>query len=142
LGRLQTAPYASKTYLSQRGTDGRPAGDWAAYDWVTPDEALGHLRQARWLREHVPPERYAVSVDSLLGMADAVEAGLGAGMLLCLLADARPALVQLAPPAPELDTELWILTHPDLRRVMRIRTFVDFLAARLSGHPALAQAGA
>jgi DNA-binding transcriptional LysR family regulator len=138
LGRLRTAPYASKSYLSGRGKDGQPDGDWAAYDWVTPDEALGHLRQARWLREHVPPERYAVSMDSLLGMADAVEAGLGAGMLLCLLADARPALVQLAPPSASLDTEVWILTHPDLRRVMRIRNFVDFLAARLSQHPALA----
>jgi DNA-binding transcriptional LysR family regulator len=71
-------------------------------------------------------------------MAGAVEAGLGAGMLLCLLADARPALVQLAPASPALDTEVWILSHPDLRRVMRIRTFVDFLASRLSQHPALA----
>lgn len=105
---------------------------------MAPDEALGHLRQAAWLRQHVPPERQAVSVDSLLGMAGAVEAGLGAGMLLCLLAERRSGLVQLAPPDPALDTELWILSHPDLRRVKRIRAFTDFLFQDLSRHPALA----
>lgn len=135
VGRLRTAPYAAQAYLDRRGE----AGDgWDSYDWVAPDDALGHLRQAAWLRQHVPIERQVLSVDSLLGMAGAVEAGLGAGMLLCLLAEARRGLVQLAPPDPALDTELWILSHPDLRRVKRIRAFTDFLFQELSRHPGLA----
>jgi DNA-binding transcriptional LysR family regulator len=118
-GTLRTAPYASTAYLAQR-----PRGD---HEWIAPDDSLAHLRQARWLREHVPADKIAASVDSLLGMAAAVEAGLGAGMLLCLLADARPGLVRLADPDPALDTDVWILTHPDLRRVQRIREFTAFL---------------
>ena len=133
LGRLRTAPYAAEAYLRRRG----PIEGWD-YDWVAPDDSLAHLRQARWLREHVPPERHAISVDSLFGMAAAVEAGLGAGMLLCLLADARPGLVRLADPDPALDTDVWILTHPDLRRVNRIRVFTAFLFDGLSRHPAFA----
>jgi DNA-binding transcriptional LysR family regulator len=123
LGSLHTAPYASTAYLGGRS----PGGAWGDYDWVAPDDSLAHLRQARWLREHVPADKYAVSVDSLLGMVTAVEAGLGAGMLLCLLADARPGLVRLADPDPALDTDVWILTHPDLRRVQRIRVFTAFV---------------
>jgi DNA-binding transcriptional LysR family regulator len=134
LGSLRTAPYAAQAYLDRREESG---GGWDSYDWVAPDEALGHLRQAAWLRQHVPPERQVASVDSLLGMAGAVEAGIGAGMLLCLLADGRPGLVQLAPPDAPLDTELWILSHPDLRRVKRIRAFTDFMYEELSRHPAL-----
>jgi DNA-binding transcriptional LysR family regulator len=118
-GILRTAPYASTAYLAQR-----PRGD---HEWIAPDDSLAHLRQARWLREHVPADKIAASVDSLLGMAAAVEAGLGAGMLLCLLADARPGLVRLADPDPALDTDVWILTHPDLRRVQRIRVFTAFV---------------
>jgi DNA-binding transcriptional LysR family regulator len=137
LGKLKTAPYASTRYLDHARTSGRRDDDWPAHDWVAPDEALAHLRQARWLREHVPPERYAVSLDSLLGMRAAVEAGLGMGMLLCMLAEPRAQLVQVAPPEPALDTELWVLTHPDLRRINRIRTFTEFLYAKLSQHPAL-----
>jgi DNA-binding transcriptional LysR family regulator len=139
LGRLRTAPYASDAYLRRRGPiEGWADHDWAAHEWVAPDDSLAHLRQARWLREHVPPERHAISVDSLLGMAAAVEAGLGAGMLLCLLADEKPGLVRLADPDPALDTDVWILTHPDLRRVNRIRVFTAFLFDALSRHPAFA----
>jgi DNA-binding transcriptional LysR family regulator len=136
LGALRTAPYAADAYLRGIAADGSPGHDWARYDWVAPDESLAHLRQARWLRDHVPAERHAASVDSLLGMVAAVEAGLGAGMLLCLLADAKPALVRLADPDPALDTDVWILTHPDLRRVNRIRLFTAFLFDRLSRHAA------
>jgi DNA-binding transcriptional LysR family regulator len=134
LGRLRTAPYAADAYLRRRG----PVDGWADHEWVAPDDSLAHLRQARWLREHVPPERHAISVDSLLGMAAAVEAGLGAGMLLCLLADEKPGLVRLADPDPALDTDVWILTHPDLRRVQRIRVFTAFVFDGLSRLPAFA----
>lgn len=133
LGRLQTAPYAAKAYLRHRRSD-----DWSVYDWVAPDDGLAHLAQARWLREHIPPDRWAVSVDTLRGMADAVEAGIGAGMVLCLLADTRPKLERLAPPVAALDTDVWILTHPDLRRVGRIRTLTEFLHRSLADHPAFA----
>lgn len=133
LGRLETAPYASRAYLRHR-----PRGDWASYDWVAPDDSLAHLGQARWLREHVLPARWAVSVDTLLGMAAAVEAGIGAGMVLCVLANDRPKLVQLAPPVAALDTDVWILTHPDLRRVGRIRALTEFLHGALASHPAFA----
>lgn len=136
LGSVQTAPYASEAYLRRAREEGKRDDDWAAHGWVAPDEALAHLAQARWLREHVPAEQHVASVDSLLGMASAVEAGMGMGMLLGLLADGKPGLVRLAPPDPALDTEVWILTHPDLRRVNRIRSFTDFLYASLSGHPA------
>lgn len=139
LGRLRTAPYAAQAYLRRREEQGDGGADgWAGYDWVAPDDTLGHLRQAAWLHEHVPPERQVISVDSLVGMAAAVDAGMGAGMLLCLLADGRPGLVQLAAPEPALDTALWILSHPDLRRMNRIRAFTDFLSDELSRHPALA----
>ncbi len=138
LGTVRTAPYASRAYLDRIEGGGPQGDDWAKHDWVAPDDALAHLAQARWLREHVPAERTALSVDSLVGMTAAVAAGLGAGMLLCLLADTRPDLVQLAPPVPALDTDVWVLTHPDLRRVNRIRTFTEFLYTRLAGQGPLA----
>ncbi|OON59853.1 LysR family transcriptional regulator [Massilia sp. KIM] len=135
VGRLRTAPYASRAYLERlpSGT----MGDWGRYDWVAPDEGLGHLRQARWLRERVPEEKRVLSMDSLLGMAGAVDAGVGAGMLLCLLGDARPGLLRLAEPDAGLDTEVWVLTHPDMRRVNRIRVFTEHLYASLAQHPGL-----
>ena len=64
------------------------------------------------MRANVPEDRVVVRMDSLLTVVDAVRCGLGAGMLLSLLADSQRGLVRLAKPADELDTDVWILTHP------------------------------
>jgi DNA-binding transcriptional LysR family regulator len=123
VGRLRTAIYGSKSYLKKNAKK----KEWAAHDWVAPDEALSHLAQAKWMRENIPEDRSVVRVDSLLGMAAAVRRGMGVGMLLCLLADEEKELVRLAEPLDELETDLWILTHPALKGVARIKAFTDFL---------------
>lgn len=133
-GRIQTALYASRGYLASLGE--RPAE--ADYDWVGHDATLAHLQSARWVGKHVPQERVVLRVDSLLALADAVTAGFGVGWLLCPLGDARRDLVQLQPPVPDFDTQVWVLTHPDLRRLARIRALTEFLYERLSADARLA----
>jgi len=128
VGDIQTALYASRAYLKSLGRH----ADIAAYRWVGSDESLAHLEQAKWLRRNVDEARVALRVDSLVGMVDAVAHGVGAGLLLCPLADTRSELVRLAPPDPALDTQVWILTHPDLRQVARMRVFTQFVFDALS----------
>lgn len=127
-GRIQTAPYASRAYLA-----GHPAGnDLTQHAWIAPDESLAHLEQFRWVAANVPAANIRTRIDSLVGMLECARQGLGVAMLLCPLADAREDLVRLAPPLPLLDTQIWILTHPDLKRVARIKALNDFLYERLS----------
>jgi DNA-binding transcriptional LysR family regulator len=133
VGDIQTALYASKAYLKTLPR-GHGVDD---YDWVAPDESLSHLEQAKWLAKRVAPGRIVMRVDSLVGMVDAVEHGLGVGLLLCPLANDRGDLVQLLAPPRELDTQIWILTHPDLRQVARMRAFTQFLFDALSADPRL-----
>ena len=59
------------------------------------------------------------------------------GWLLCPLAAQRPGLVELAPPDPAMDTGIWVLTHPDLRPVARVRALTGFLHDALAGDPRL-----
>lgn len=137
VGNIQTALYAAQAYLDALGP-GRRKTALADHRWVAPDESLSHLAQAQWLLKNIPAERIGVRVDSLVGMVDAVERGAGVGLLLCPLAEARPGLVQLEPPDERLDTQVWILTHPDLKQVARIRAFTQFMFDELSAHPGLA----
>ena len=127
VGRLRSAIYASKSYLKRNGKK----KEWAAHDWVAPDEALSHLAQAKWMRENIPEARIAVRVDTLLGMVAAARNGMGLGLLLCFLADDERDLVRLAEPANELDTDLWIPSHPALKGVARIKALTDFLHDKL-----------
>ena len=112
-----------------------PAGDPVAEadvvgraDWVCLGDNLAGMRVVRFAREAVPAARLAGRFDTVLGLAQAVEAGIGVGHLPCFIGDAWPGLLRLAPPQPEYASSLWLLTHPDLRHTPRVRTLLDFLA--------------
>lgn len=134
VGEIRTAMYASRAYLKSLG---RRRDDAQAWRWVAPDESLAHLAQMQWLRTHVPDERIAMRLTSLAAMVEAVTAGVGVGLLLCPLADGRRELVQLQPAIEALDTQVWVLTHPDLRSVARVKALTAFLVQRLSADPRL-----
>ena len=132
VGDIQTALYAARPYLDSLG----PKASESDYRWVAHDASLAHLSSARWMQEHVPAEQVAIRLDSLVAMTEAVAAGFGVGWLLCPLGDAR-ALQQLRRPPQEFDTQIWVLTHPDLKRVARIKALTDFLHERLTADPRL-----
>ena len=132
-GRIQTALYASRAYLETL----KPRHTRADYRWVGHEPSLSHLQSAQWMRKHVDADRVALRVDSLVTLAEAVAAGIGVAWLLCPLGDAR-GLERLEPPPSEFDTQVWVLTHPDLKRVARIKALTDFLYERLAADPRLA----
>lgn len=73
----------------------------------------------------------------------AARQGLGLAPLPCYVGDADPLLRRFAEPMPELAVSLWLITHPDLRKVARIRAVLDVLAAGLVAHrPLLEGTGA
>jgi DNA-binding transcriptional LysR family regulator len=127
-GRMETALYASRAYWRTA----RGIREPTAHTWVAPDDTLAHLAQARWVAANVPAERIALRVDSLSAMVDAVRSGVGVGFLLCFLGDREKDLVQVAAPMASLDTQLWVLAHPDLKRVARIRAFTEYLYQSLA----------
>jgi DNA-binding transcriptional LysR family regulator len=100
--------------------------------WVALGDNLAGLKAARFVRDRVPPEKIVYKVNTVLGLAEAVETGIGIGPLPCFIADARPVLARLTPPNPDFSAGLWLLTHPDLRQSARVRAFMDFTAAEIA----------
>jgi DNA-binding transcriptional LysR family regulator len=100
--------------------------------WVSLGDNLLTLKAVRYVQQHVPMERNVYRVNAVLGLAEAVEAGIGISHLPCFVADARPNLIRLAPPEPEFAADLWLLTHRDLRQSARVRALLDFLAAEIA----------
>jgi DNA-binding transcriptional LysR family regulator len=99
--------------------------------WIALGDNLGAVKAARFVRDRVALERIVYKVNTVLGLAEAVEASIGVGPLPCFIADVRPALVRLSPPNPDFSAGLWLLTHPDLRQSARVRVFLDFIAAEI-----------
>jgi DNA-binding transcriptional LysR family regulator len=124
LAALATAPYAAPGYLARQPD--RIA--LSAHAWIGFEESLSHLSSAKWVEANVARDRIAYRANSLLALRAAARAGMGVAALPCYLADPDSALRRVQAPLADMEVSLWLLTHPDLRRVARIRTVLDFLA--------------
>ena len=82
-----------------------------------------------WLAEHVPAERIGFRCNSLVNQLVATRAGLGIALLPCYLADSsskngNTGVRRMSGVLPDLTSELWIVTHQDLKNTARIRAFL------------------
>jgi len=82
-----------------------------------------------WIAGHVPPERIGFRCNSLVNQLVAVRAGLGIALLPCYLADSHckggeADMRRISGVLPDLTSELWIVTHQDLKHTARIRAFL------------------
>lgn len=123
---IAVAPYAAPKYMKGR------AADLAGLDWLGVDESLAHLAAAKWFRNTHPDANVILRANSLFGLLHTCEAGMGAALLACFMADPRKGLSRIGEPIPGAGTMLWLLTHEDLRHTGRVRAFMDFMAASLA----------
>ena len=132
LAGVATAVYAAPDYLARQRE--KPL---TALDWIGFDESLAHLRSARWISANIDSGRIVFRANSLSALRSAVAAGLGVAALPCYFADKVPALCRIEEPLPEMETSLWLLTHPGLRRVRRVRFVLDAIADYVAARRAL-----
>ena len=125
VGDLAFRVYASAEHL--RGRDAR------ALDWIAIEASPAHAELDRWYRTHVAQDRIVLCMNSLVGMAEAAVQGVGAALLPRPLAERRAALVAIDASKDALRTQVWILSHADMRQVARVRTFAQAMDEGLRG---------
>jgi DNA-binding transcriptional LysR family regulator len=133
LATLASAPYAAPAYVARQSDQ----TELSAHEWIGFEDSLSHLASAKWVDANVANDRIVFRTNSLLALRAAARAGMGVAALPCYLGDPDPALRRVHPPLADMEVSLWLLTHPDLRRVARIRTVIDFVAERLVEQRAL-----
>jgi DNA-binding transcriptional LysR family regulator len=133
VAKIAFAIYANPRYLAKH----RKTDDLAGHQWVGPDDSLAGTSVARWMRSELPESEITLRADSLLGLRQAAQAGLGLAALPCYLGDTSPGLVCVHRPIAAMQTALWILTHQDLRHTARIRAFTEFAAEAFGRRRAL-----
>jgi DNA-binding transcriptional LysR family regulator len=129
LGVIRSALYAHRRLLPAAPAQADPA----AMDWVSPDadESLADHLSVRWRRRVFPQVQPALRCNSILAVAQAVMCGAAIGVAPRFLLQDQANVVALTGDEPALDTELWLLTHPDVRHLRRIKVFFDFVRERL-----------
>jgi DNA-binding transcriptional LysR family regulator len=119
---------------------GRDGDNPLDLDWLCPDESLSHLQLARWIEKHVPSSSIRFRANSLIALREAARVGLGVAVLSNFTADPDPGLVRIMPPRPETASSLWLMTHPNLRRMPRVRAVLDVIADFVSERRPLLEA--
>jgi DNA-binding transcriptional LysR family regulator len=116
-------PDASPIYLSQNAAT--PPAEMA---WLMPDESLSRTPIFRWLKDSLAPSHVLHAFNSFVALRQAAEADLGAAALPRFLGRASKLLVAVTSIPRSASTDLWLLTHPNLRHTRRVQAFMDHIA--------------
>lgn len=104
--------------------------------WLSYGNGLSGLKAFRFVGERVPENNIAYRSDSVAGMVTTIAAGMGIGFLPCMHGDLSPNLVRVGIVEPEASDDLWILTHPDIRRSGRVYAFMTHCAEAIASRRA------
>jgi DNA-binding transcriptional LysR family regulator len=124
------AVYASHAYVEQHG---RPEGvaDLDRHAVIAFEDQIAGVHAARWLNAVAPNAVVAARSNTVSGLVWMAKSGIGLAVLPVHLGDEQAELVRVLDPVRELDSPLYLLVHPDLRRVPRVRAFLDFVVAEI-----------
>jgi len=127
VGVAAWALYASRRYVDRKGSP-RALEDLTGADVVGFDASLSGVPGAIWLADHGAGANLVMRANSIVAAMNATLVGMGIGVLPCFLADAEPELHRVVP-ACIGHRDVFLVVHPDLLRVARIRAVMDFVVA-------------
>ena len=130
LGDIRAYLYASQSYLDQLGQPTQPE-DLNKADFIGFHN-LGLVISA--LNEcglKLTPKNFPVVCENHIVQWQLVKQGIGIGIMPAEVGDIEPQVVRVLPDLKPLTTELWLVTHREVKTNRRVRMVFDFLAAEL-----------
>lgn len=122
---FRDAIYASADYIDQHWKN----KDKAEPEWIAWTAKAAFRKRA----ETTPYANAAINwqMPSLSLQAQAAREGMGMVFLPCILGDSDPLLERVPNSGTYDGRPAWLLTHPDLRSMERVRVFSKFLAEEI-----------
>jgi DNA-binding transcriptional LysR family regulator len=120
LADIYFAIYASPDYLGSCNADRLDQHSWIGFETELQSTLPG-----KWLDNNIPDEKICLRGDSFIALRVASENSMGLSLLPHYLGDSSTILKKLPIPIDELNTGLWLITHPDLNRSAKVHAFMD-----------------
>lgn len=99
--------------------------------WIALDDSAAGSHALMWLAQLLPLEQVTLRFSGLLMVRSACAQGLGLAVLPCFLGDTELGLARIGDPIPMCDSELWLLSHPELRETVRVTALRQWLLKAL-----------
>ncbi len=135
IGTMKYGYYASKDYIEKRGMP-ESTIDIAGHEFILPhDEILAHTNKFNQRPFH-PRGNISFRSNNLISLASAVREGFGIGAYSCIMADKDTNLVRLFDDLVVFSSDIWLVSHAELKRSARIRAMFEFLGDLFTEHAA------
>ncbi len=118
--------YADRAYLE----DNR--GEPLSFVGFT-DDSVHQPMALHTIRAAGNQQRYSLKVNTLFARLAAIRGGLGVGIVPKFVSLQYPELVEVDVGVEPLVRELWLVAHPDVRAVARLRVTFDYIANAIAG---------
>ncbi|MGR3320413.1 MAG: LysR family transcriptional regulator [Pseudooceanicola sp.] len=116
------ALYATPAYLETA-----PEMPLAEHPFCLIEGSAAWLVPLVWKTREAGEDRAVFQCRASRAVQNAAAEGIGLTFLPCYVGDMDDRLIRVSDPFENLDMELWVLTHPDLRNTARIRAMMAFL---------------
>ncbi len=116
IGSLKYAVYAAREICADANDPRLP--------WITYESRMSELPQAGWIAANAPSDAAdapRVFVNDAETILQCLKNGIGKSLVPVALGDRDPDLVRLRTERDLPEREIWLLVHPDLRDLRRIR---------------------
>ncbi|WP_428037125.1 LysR substrate-binding domain-containing protein [Chromobacterium violaceum] len=127
LAAIDMSLYASPDYLARRGRP-LPGDGFAGHELLMFPRDTVPRHWQRLCGESVDQARISLQANSQLSLRQAALAGMGIAMLSCFIADRDAGLERVWPDRTD-PVDMWLVLHPDLQKVARVRTAVEAIAS-------------
>lgn len=122
------------TFYGARAPTAKSLDEIARLPLIGWGEETSGIKAADWLKRATPAASVVYRTSSLVNQCLAARAGIGVALLPCYLGDSEHGLERaLAEPVAELATELWMVTHRELRNTARVRAFFAVVGGAMAG---------
>lgn len=130
--RLHYAVYVNERHASLERLREIYKTDMRQLDWIRIDGGLLRTAPGQWMTETLEGVDPVMTANDMETTAAIAAAGLGCCLLPRFIGDRFPGLAALGPNVPGLHTEVWVLTHENLRRTARVSKLLRHLADNIN----------
>jgi DNA-binding transcriptional LysR family regulator len=130
IGSVKIGLFAHRSYVEAHGLPRTPS-DLSHHRLIGFDRDMHVLRTTGGAAAKLRREDFAVRTDNIAAQIAMLRAGLGITACQVNVARRDPNLVPILAKNIAFLREVWLVTHPDLKGVTRVRLLFDHLARRL-----------
>lgn len=134
---LNNSIYAANDYLRKYGVPRKPEDLQQHRLVLFGEDQKQPFADVNWILKTFPlsetPQKPRFKINSVLGMVNAVESGMGVSGLPDYIAQWRPQLSKVLPEINGPKTDMYLLYSTEIRNSKRISVFKEFILRKLAG---------